>query len=54
MKRLGRMLANLGSLYGRLYGAGNSGSILAENGTLRPSPPRRAPKKQAHKQRRRR
>jgi hypothetical protein len=51
MKRLGRMFANLGGLYGRLYGAGNAGSVTGE-GTGQPSPPkRRTRKKHGHKQR---
>jgi hypothetical protein len=51
MKRVGRMFANLGGLYGRLYGAGNAGSITAED-TGQPSPPkRRTRKKHGYKQR---
>lgn len=52
MKRLGQMFSNLGNLYGKLYGSGNRGGVIAEDPS-RPQAPARpgGSKKRKHKRR---
>jgi hypothetical protein len=51
MKRLGRMFANLGGLYGRLYGPGNAGSVTTQGFAQSPPAKRRTRKRHGRKQR---